>query len=309
MKIVIPEMTPAVRPLYSRVPSLAVVAVRGADAEDFLRRQLAQNPPADETRFARAAWSDAKGRVRAVFDIARAGDGFVLVAERDGLESVLAKLRLYVLRSRIELSVDESLAVAAIAGETAADLESAGIDIGAEPGDARRTGSVLALRVGPSLVRLVGSVTALDEIGSKLEPASPEGIDLAEIRLGLPRVHALPERYVPQMLNLDRLDAVSFTKGCYPGQEVITRLHHRGEVKRRVCRYVGRITAEPPAPDTPLLDERGETIGEVLRAARAADGRIELLAVVRLDAADGPVLVGAVDGPRVERAPLPGEPS
>lgn len=301
-------MTAAARPLYSRVPSLACVVVGGDDAEDFLRRQLTQNPPADETRFARVAWSDAKGRVRALFDVARLDGGFLLVAERDGLENVLAKLRMFVLRSRVELSLDESLAVAGIVGDSAADLESIGIDVGAETGDARRTDALLALRAGPALVRLIGPVAALDAVGSSLEPASPESIDLAEVRLGLPRVAALPERYVPQMLNLDRLDAISFTKGCYPGQEVITRLHHRGEVKRRVCRYVSPIT-DAPAPDTPLLDERGETIGEVVRGARAGDGRVELLAVVRLDAADGPVLVGTVDGPRLERAPLPGEPA
>src|SRR5690606_6084337 len=279
-------MTTAARSTYSKVPSLACVVVRGADAEDFLRRQLTQEPPADETRFVRAAWSDAKGRVRAIFEVVRRADGLLLVAERDGLENMLAKLRLFVLRSRVELSIDESLEVAAIVGETAADLERAGIDIGAEPGDARRTGSVLALRVGPSLVRVVGPAAALDVLGTALAPTSPDSVDVAEIRLGLPRVAALPERYVPQMLNLDRLGAVSFTTGCYPGQEVIARLYHLGEVKRRVCRYVGPIDA-PPAPDTPLVDERGGTIGEVVRAARGADGRVELLAVVRLDAADG----------------------
>lgn len=298
-------MTPAARTLYARVPSLACVAVSGDDAADFLRRQLTQNPPADESRFARAAWSDAKGRVRALFDVARSADRFLLVAERDGLESVLAKLRLFVLRSRVELAIDERLAVGALVGD--AGFDAIGIDVGAEIGDARRAGELLTLRTGPTLVRLIGPVAALDAFGAAFEPASPEAIDLAEIRLGLSRVAPLPERYIPQMLNLDRLDGVSFTKGCYPGQEVIARAHHLGSVKRRICRYVGADAGRAPEPDTPLVDEQGETIGEVVRSARDPEGGVELLAVVRVDAADGPLFLGAVGGARVERAPLPYE--
>src|SRR5690606_31497150 len=105
------EMTPAARPREARAPAPAWVAGSRDDAAAVPRRQRTRNPPADESRFARAAWSDAKGRVRALFDVARSADRFLLVAERDGLESVLAKLRLFVLRSRVELAIDERLAV------------------------------------------------------------------------------------------------------------------------------------------------------------------------------------------------------
>jgi folate-binding protein YgfZ len=60
-----------------------------------------------------------------------------------------------------------------------------------------------------------------------------------DIAAGLPQiVTATSAAFVAQMLNLDCIDAISFTKGCYTGQEVIARAHYRGRVKRRMQRFV-----------------------------------------------------------------------
>jgi folate-binding Fe-S cluster repair protein YgfZ len=85
------------------------------------------------------------------------------------------------------------------------------------------------------------------------------------------------------MLNLDVLGAVSFTKGCYPGQEVIARVHNLGDVKRRLHRY-----AAPAAPlevGAEIVGAAGKAVGEVVRSAATQWG-CELLAVVD-DAAAG----------------------
>jgi len=67
---------------------------------------------------------------------------------------------------------------------------------------------------------------------------------LADIAAGLPQVYAATsEQFVAQMLNLDCIDAVSFTKGCYTGQEVVARAHYRGRVKRRMQRFVTTAAA------------------------------------------------------------------
>ncbi len=93
------------------------------------------------------------------------------------------------------------------------------------------------------------------------------------------------------MLNLDALGATVFDKGCYPGQEVVARVHNLGDVKRRVHHY--STTAAPTAG--------GDAVGEVVRSAPTAEG-CELLAVVDHAAADGPLtIVGAT----LRELPLP----
>ena len=99
-------------------------------------------------------------------------------------------------------------------------------------------------------------------------------------RRGIPLLH--PEtsgRFLPQELNLDRLDAVSFTKGCYPGQEIIARLRYRGAVKRRLCHAITDNTTrlQPGAALLPEGEDRH--IGTIINSAITDEGQ-ELLVVL-----------------------------
>jgi hypothetical protein len=83
------------------------------------------------------------------------------------------------------------------------------------------------------------------------------------------------------MLELEKLGGLSYQKGCYPGQEVIARLHYRGELKRRLYRC--RCDAEtvwPPGTGLYASDDE-ESIGEVVTAERSRDGDIVILAVLK----------------------------
>jgi hypothetical protein len=102
------------------------------------------------------------------------------------------------------------------------------------------------------------------------------------------------------MLNLDLLDGISFTKGCYTGQEIVARTQHLGRIKRRLFRYrAAGLHARAPKQAL-LLD--GTKVGEVVLAAGVA-GRTEALAVVALDARDRPLVDEA--GIAWEPVPLP----
>ncbi len=93
------------------------------------------------------------------------------------------------------------------------------------------------------------------------------------------------EQFTPHMLNLDLLDAVSFDKGCFPGQEIVARTHYRGATKRRTHRFE---SAEPVNPGDKVSDGERE-VGEVLNAAGN-----ELLAVVPTEKASAPLTVNGI---------------
>jgi len=135
------------------------------------------------------------------------------------------------------------------------------------------------------------------------EPATAEqlGIDgsvadwqLDKLRAGQPEIHkAQSEAYTPHMLNLDLLGAVSFDKGCYPGQEIVARTHYRGASKRRLYRFE---SARPVAAGDKVSDGERD-VGVVVNAI----GR-DLLAVVSTDKADAAL---AADGIGLTRVELP----
>ena len=101
------------------------------------------------------------------------------------------------------------------------------------------------------------------------------------------------EQFTPHMLNLDLLDAVSFDKGCYTGQEIVARTHYKGATKRRTAGFTCDGTVTPG--DKVMLGERA--VGEVLNVAGNT-----LLAVVPTDVVDEELTVGAV---ALRHRPLP----
>jgi hypothetical protein len=280
----------------------ACIEARGRDAGPYLHSQLSQAvadlSPASAPL---AGWHDAKGRVRALFRVLRLPDRWLLVAPRDGVEPLVTKLRMFVLRAAVTLSIARDVAAAAVIDADDAWLEARGL-----PRDTPQNGVVESrgarfVRVGPTYWQAFGDLAALRPLAESLAEASVAAATLAEIRLGLPEVTpSLYERFVAQMLNLDALGAVSFDKGCYPGQEIVARVHNLGGVKRRARHYAAE---GPPAPiGTTIVTADGAVVGEVVRSAPNGSGS-ELLAVVDNAAADARLATGA--GVALAARPLP----
>jgi folate-binding protein YgfZ len=94
-----------------------------------------------------------------------------------------------------------------------------------------------------------------------------------QIRSGIPEIwQAQSEKFTPHMLNLDLLDAISFDKGCYTGQEIVARTHYRGVSKRRSRRF---RSAKPVSPGDKVSDGQRD-IGEVVN--EIGNGRYPLCA-------------------------------
>ena len=129
-----------------------------------------------------------------------------------------------------------------------------------------------------------------------------------DIAAGVPHLDAATsDRFTAQGLNLDLIDAIDFSKGCYPGQEIIARVHYRGRTKHRLFRLRVDINHAPAPGDFVYHPNHpGQTSGHVLNAARAPDGGTELLAVLRIaDWQDGNLRLETITGPVLEPLSLP----
>jgi len=148
---------------------------------------------------------------------------------------------------------------------------------------------------------VLGPTAALARLAAELAPAPADAVARVEIALGLPLVTtAVADRLVAQMLNLDALGALAFNKGCYPGQEIVARVHNLSDVKRRTRRYAIE-GGSAPAARTAVTLATGEPVGEVVRSVPTPAGA-ELLALVDNAAADRPL---ACDGVPLTALPLP----
>ncbi len=288
-------------------PNLRVMEVAGGDAEAFLNAQLSQNVHGTPGRAPLAAWHDARGRVLALVRVLRVDEGWLLLADGADMDGFLSRLGMFVLRDDVRLAdVSEAWRGATALGDLDGWLRSAHVTLGASAGDTATVNGVSLIRVSPEITHLLARPEALSKIDSGLEPPGSPAGELAEIRLGL--VGCAPElagRYTPQMLDLDRLGALAFDKGCYPGQEVIARIQNLGSVKRRLFRFAGQLREVPPLGSA-LIDSAGTELGDVVRSVRADDRRVDLLAVVRTELADRPLACAAEPEIPLEAQPLPG---
>ena len=87
------------------------------------------------------------------------------------------------------------------------------------------------------------------------------------------------DQFIPQMLNLDVLDFISFKKGCYTGQEVVARAHYLGAVKRRMY-LLALSTDSVPASGQILSNSEGKQLGTIVNAEANEQGQVEALAVL-----------------------------
>jgi len=264
----------------------ATIHVHGEDAATFLQAQLSSDVTAvDAGRGQLSAWHDPKGRALAVLTVMPAPDGYFLAMPREVAEAVMRRLAMFVLRSRVRIEAGPPVA-GQLGGPAPFSGGPASTDWAADSSDGgvavRLPGRERWLVAGPA----AASAPADDETRRAWE--------LEAVRAGLPEVYpATSGAFVAQMLNLDALGGVSFTKGCFPGQEIIARAHYLGRVKRAMRRF--RAEGAPPAPGEAF---EAEARGTVVRAAPAGDG-CEILAVVPADSegpfrlADGRLLVPA----------------
>ena len=301
-----------------RLDFLTVLRVSGDDALPWLQGQLtADIAKVDARTSCLAAWCSPRGRVLAVFRLlADTPGGYRLVCERWFADSLLARLRMFIMRSDVRIDdAGDALGAAGITGtasarvlpdriarwaETAEVDDAAGFEdmtIARVPGTHRRF-----IVTGP-----VARVAAVASSGADEEArqASPRAWRLADIRTGVVRITApTSDAFLPQMLNLDHLGAVSFEKGCYVGQEIVARAQHLGRVKRRA--YVGRTAANAAVGD-PIVDDAqigAPKVGEVVSAESSPDGGGVACVVLGTASAHSPGLcVGHSDGPPIRVRP------
>ncbi|MFC5743484.1 YgfZ/GcvT domain-containing protein [Dyella tabacisoli] len=230
--------------------SAQTLSIEGADAVAFAHAQFSSDVTAlavGQWQF--SAWLDAQGRVRALFHLARLADDSLLLLLRGGVAADMADaLRRFVFRSKVTLRALEPRTLG--------------------------TGPVLAMHtvLHDEATLTLGCDTHSLIVGA----ANDNHWRLAQLRAGWPWLPAeVLNELLPPALSLLRLHAVALDKGCYPGQEIVARLHYRGGNKRHLHCVV--LSQEALAGTALRRDER--EIARLLDVVKIDDS-FEALAVI-----------------------------
>jgi tRNA-modifying protein YgfZ len=214
-------------------PDHTIVTFAGSDALTFLQSQLTN----DVAAMAVGGWQwqgycSAKGRLQATFALARTGEDAFAAVVHNSVAATLTK-RLTMFRLRAKLTIEASTSLAAILHLT-------------QPEVAQIPLAMMDLGHGRWVTIVPADASATDVAAAQADAADSshpfmQRWNLLGIEAMQPEITAATaEMFVPQMINWDHVQpggGVSFSKGCYPGQEVVARAHYRGAVKRQLEKH------------------------------------------------------------------------
>jgi len=293
-----------------RLPHMGVLRFSGPDAITFLQGQVSNDTaPLSRAAPVLAAYSTPQGRVLAILHLLPHSSGILGILPRDVATSTLERLRKFVLRAKVTIE------------DASAEIVVAGIH-GSAPFAARtveapgKTGYVEKDGVGVGRVRqdsappadverywLIGDSASIARVALSGDPDRIElNWRLGDIHDGQPQVYAATsELFVAQMLNLDLIGGISFSKGCYTGQEIVARTQHLGRIKRRMSRLRLPAGSWSVGQAIRLADGRAGRLTELARV----DAGFEALAVLSLDAAAADAESASADAISAEELPMP----
>ena len=278
---------------------LGLLEISGADAVTFLQGQVTNDVNLLNGSNAHySAYCNPKGRMLALFLAFAHYDHLHLQFNRELLEPIMKRLKMYVMRSQVEIKdVSDSIIKFGINGPQAASMlvpvfsKIPTVDyelVSLENGAILKLPSFNADARYEIFSDAANAPIIWDALQANCQLVEKPHWDWLEIQAGIPDVELkTQEQFVPQMLNLDILNGINFKKGCYTGQEIVARTHYLGTVKRRT--YLAEIAAESQSDIAPqagdkVLDSSLNEVGQIVRIAPNIANGFDALIEMRIEA-------------------------
>ena len=291
-----------------RIDNLDVIVVKGKDAENFLQGQITNDIEIikDENKAIYAGYCSPKGRLIAFFLIIKVRDNYYLFCPSSISEEISKKLSMYVMRSEVSLvKSPENTSYFSFYGggeeernfkNTWDALPNNLMETIQHPNEQNTTGllSITKLPGENNRYFVLGEKESIGMLYKEVYPnlggLDSESWHASDIEAKIPNIFKeSQDKFIPQSLNLDLIDAINFKKGCYTGQEIIARTHYLGKPKRRM--FLGAIsTNEPPKVGDEIYVEN-EIIGQIVNFYEKDKEFYRILFEIRIEKANLDVML------------------
>lgn len=241
---------------------LRVLTISGEDAGELLQGQMTQDiRKLEDEKIHITSFCNVQGRVIASAFIQGRNDQYDLILSSEIIDDLENHLKRYVLRSKVVIEQSNEKTF----GSYKSDVNEDSKEYGSLKNDPERV-LILSTQAPKSIDNFITSEEWIRcDIENKIAIIDKES----------------SEKFIPQMLNLDILDAVSFSKGCYTGQEVVARVQHRGKVKKRMYKINIKET-DSVDPHTQIMAQK-KSVGNIVLSKKIANDCICLAVINQVD--------------------------
>lgn len=297
-----------------------LISIRGEDTQQFLQGQFTNDiNKVDDSHAQISGYCSPKGRLLSNFLIFKRNDSYFLRLPRALVDETIKRLKMFVLMSKvtIENASDGQIHMGYCGPNAAKELANIFPAIPEENLSTVQSDDVTLIRLPGKNPRfeILAPFERMKKIWTALNvrgaPVGAEVWSWLTIQNGLPII--TPETvdaFVPQMVNMHRINGVSFKKGCYTGQEIVARMQYLGKLKRRM--YLAHVDTDtrPNEGDSVFasVSKSAQGTGKIVNVSPAPDGGFDLLAVIEISSVEaGDIHLQDLSGPALQFMDLPYE--
>ena len=260
-----------------------LIKCTGEDAENFLNTQFTNDVKNMKNNSVMlSGYCNPKGRLISVLYIIQVDTEFYLYTTLDTLEPLLQKLNMYKMMSKVEFVMQKDILIGTAAKNESTSL----INCVLNTKEAKKIDESVVFKIDDNQIVLQTNPKEIESL-LDIEDYSILGyksFDFMDIDSIIPFINdSQVESYTPQMLSLDLLNGVSFSKGCYPGQEIVARTHYLGKAKKFLCKITFASKKEISINDKLETADDKKSAGEILNLVKINNEKYNSLAVLRKD--------------------------
>lgn len=290
-----------------KIDAYSIIKANGIDCEKFLQGQLTCDMrDINEHRSSLGAYCNHKGRILALMRILKKADNYYLILSKALLNETLSLLKKYILFSKVQLT-DVSLSYKhfGCSGSNMPTILTKLFDkipLQVNEVTTHENISIIYIPGGQPRYELIGETDAMEKLWQTLAKETvivdPSAWQLLNIRANIPSIYPTTmEQFTPHMINLPELGGVSFSKGCYVGQEIIARTQYLGKVKKHMVHASLESDEHPQAGDN-LVDNNNAEIGKIIDSCESQPNHYELMVLLNENTADV-IYWRDADGPKI----------
>ncbi|KAF3980907.1 MAG: folate-binding protein YgfZ [Methylococcales symbiont of Hymedesmia sp. n. MRB-2018] len=278
------------RETLAAISDLAIIEVTGKDAAQFLQGQFTCdiNDLTTANSFF-GAFCNAKGRTISTLLILKNNDSLLIIVPLKLIDKVINKLKMYILRADVQLNnVCHKFCLIGLNTANTSLLEN-------QPpvafGVSNTSEIIIKLPFNQHLYLVVADFNRAKQLWTqftkvkKLSIADSNSWGYQSISTGLSWLdEQSSEKYIPQMLNIDKLGGISFEKGCYTGQEIVARTHFLGKAKRELYLAECDITSLIDKNTNIFSYDKQQSVGKIISLQSNKD-QYRILVVIATESA------------------------
>lgn len=292
----LPDLSQLPQTFAISLTEFGAITLKGEDKTKYLQGQVTCDVNAtNEQSITCGAHCDAKGKTFSVFRLITKQDAHLLLQPTSSIEASLAELKKFGVFAKVEITAETRLSYCALIGDEAQAFLSKKFGLlpdSLTPVIHVNSTSIVYLSGHVNRYLLIDDTPHIEALLAEFNfPIYPQAVwDLLEIHEGFPLLSgASISAYVPQMMNLQAIHGISFTKGCYLGQETVARMQYLGKNKRALF----NLNSSNKLDNTPSiaagdiielqLGENWRKAGDILASYQANNGNLYIQAVLASD--------------------------